>query len=102
DHLVDERVPEPVDLHPRPAVTGRGAAGRDLPPVDGGPDADRPVLRGKARDRELNGERVDAVAGEEVLPPAHVAGALPDRDEVEDRPDVTEERIVALAGERLG
>ena len=42
-----------------------------------------------------------AVAGEEVLPAAGVAGALPDRDQVEDRPDVAEERIVALTGERL-
>ena len=43
---------------------------------------------------------MDAVAGEEVLAAAGVAGALADRDEVEDRPDVAEERIVALAGER--
>ena len=41
------------------------------------------------------------VAGEEVLAAAHVADALADRDEVEDRTDVAEERIVTLAGERL-
>ena len=50
---------------------------------------------------DLHAERVDAVAGEEVLAAAHVASALADRDEVEDRADVAEERIVALTGERL-
>jgi hypothetical protein len=44
---------------------------------------------------------VHAVAGEEVLPAAGCAGALPDRDEIEDRADVAEERILALTGEHL-
>ena len=43
---------------------------------------------------------MDAVAGEEVLPAAHVAGALANRDEIEDRADVAEERVVTLARER--
>ena len=93
---------EAVDLDPG-ALRARAARrpGRDLPPVDGRPDADDAVLRLQARDRDLHPERVDAVAGEEVLAAAHVARALADRDEIEDRADVAEERIVPLAGERL-
>ena len=41
------------------------------------------------------------VAGEEVLAAALVARALADREQVEDRPDVRVERVVALAGEDL-
>ena len=41
------------------------------------------------------------VAGEEVLAAAGVADALADRDQVEDRTDVAEERIVTLPGEDL-
>src|SRR4029079_9751528 len=41
------------------------------------------------------------VAGQEVLAAAHVPGRprLADRDQVEDRADVAEERVVTLAGE---
>ena len=85
----------------RARVPGGRAAGRDLAPVDGRPDADGAVLRVQARDRNLHAERVDAVAGEEVLAAAHVARALADRDEIEDRADVAEERVVTLTGERL-
>src|SRR6476646_7972624 len=44
---------------------------------------------------------MDVVAGQEVLAAAHVPrrARLADRDEVEDRTDVREERIVTLAGE---
>src|SRR6185503_11197193 len=75
--------------------------GRHLAPVDGRPDADDAVLRLQIRDRDLDAERVDTIAGKEVLAAAHVARALADRDEIEDRADVTEERIVALTSERL-
>ena len=54
-----------------------------------------------AGDRNLHAERVDSVAGEEVLAAAHVARALANCDEIEDRADVAEERIVALPCERL-
>ena len=68
--------------------------------VDRRPHADRAVLRVQARDRHLDGEAVDAVAGEEVLAAAGVARALADRDEIEDRADVAEERVVTLTRER--
>ena len=42
---------------------------------------------------------MNRVAGEEVLAAAGGAGALADRDQVEDGADVGEERIVTLAGE---
>ena len=48
DDLVDQRVAEPVDLDERARVAGLPAAGRDLAPVDGRPDADGPVLRVRA------------------------------------------------------
>ena len=53
------------------------------------------------RDRDLQRDRVDVVAGQEVLAAAHVPGRarLADRDQVEDRADVGVERIVTLAGE---
>ena len=41
------------------------------------------------------------VAGEEVLAAALVAGALADREQIEDRADVRVERVVTLAGEDL-
>ena len=58
------------------------------------------VLRVEAGDRHLDRVAVDAVAGEEVLAAAGVARALADRDEIEDRADVAEERVVTLTGER--
>jgi len=81
-------------------VLARRRPRRDLAPVDGRPDADDAVPCVQLGDRNLHAERVDAVAGEEVLPAAHVAGALANRDEIEDRADVAEERIVTLTGER--
>src|SRR6476619_3821066 len=100
DDLVDQRVRKAVDLDPAARVPGSPAASRHLAPVDGRPDADGAVLRAQARDGNLHAERVDAIAGEEVLAAAHVSRALADRDEIEDRADVTEERIVTLTGER--
>ena len=49
--------------------------------------------------RDLQRDRVHAVAGEEVLPASGRAGACSNRDEIEDRADVGEECIVTLTGE---
>src|SRR4029078_10481785 len=87
---------------PVAVLPGRRAAGRDLTAVDRRPDADRAVLRRELRDRHLDAEREHAVGGEEFLVSANFAGALVDRDEVEGRPDVAEERVVALTGELPG
>ena len=79
----------------------RLAVDGDVLAVGGRPDAERVALRVDLRDRDLQGDRVDVVAGQEVLAAAHVArrARLADRDEVEDRADVREERVVTLAGE---
>src|SRR5205814_1273210 len=62
---------------------------------------DRVRLGVELRDRDLQRDRVDGVAGEKVFATALVADALADREQVEDVADVREERIVALAGEHL-
>ena len=98
DDLVHERVAEARDLHPRAVAA---APRLELAPLGGGPDADRVVGVVELGDRDLQGDRVDGVVGEEVLPAAHVPRATPERDEVEDRADVAEERVLALAGEHL-
>ena len=82
---------------------------RHLLTIRRGPYADHVVVAVvEHRLRHLQCDRVHAVAGEEVLAAPVRACAAADRDEVEDRPDVREERIVTLAcehgaavGERL-
>src|SRR5580765_249372 len=65
------------------------------------PDADHVALRVELGDRDLERDRVDRVAGEEVLAAALVAYGFADREQVEDRPDVRVERVVTLTGEDL-
>ena len=51
---------------------------------------------------QLHDDRVDVESAQVVLALALVAGELADVDRVEGRPEVDEERIVALADEQLG
>ena len=99
DHLVEERVADPGDLHPLLRAV-RLLPDRDLLPVGRRPDADDVRARVDLADRDLQRDRVDAVAGEEVLAAAGRAGALAEAERVEDLPDVAEERVLTLACER--
>ena len=99
DHdLVDQRIAETRDLNPRRRFLLRLDGG--LLPIGRGPDADD-VVRSvvEHRDRNLQRDGVDTVAGEEVLASAGRSGAFANRDQIEGRADVAEERVVALAGE---
>ena len=98
DDLVDQRVAEAGHL--RPAAV-HDTVDRDVLAVGRRPDADHVRVGVHLRDRDLQGDRVDVVAGQEVLATAQVARrpGLADGDQVEDGADVGEERIVTLAGE---
>ena len=77
DDLVDERVADPRHLRPAaPELAGHG----HVRPLGRRPRCRSCVLRVELRDRDLQGDRVDAVAGEEVLAAARVARALAERD----------------------
>jgi hypothetical protein len=115
DDLVDERVAESRDLDPpAPRAPIRVEVGvRDLDPLAlrGRPHADHGVARVRAGDapavlgdlglRHLEDDRVRRESGQVVLALTLVARRRTQVRRVEDRTEVDEERIVALAGEHL-
>ena len=98
EDLVDQRIAQPGDLHP--VARQLPVAHGQLLAVGRRPDADRVIAAVVERGlRDLQRDRMHAVAREEVLAAAGGAGSVADRHEVEDRSDVCEERIVTLPGE---
>ena len=107
--LVDQRVPQPRDLHERAYVALPAVRPQDpeLRPVGTRVDADRGRAVDHMRDRNLQDDRVDVVTrrvvnARSVRQRNHVQRVeRPEPAEVEDRAEVDEERVVTLAGEDL-
>ena len=118
DDLVDQGVGEPGDLHPAPLVAAPAVRVDDLDALAAGgrvhAEHGLRIVRGvqlpvagELRDRDLKDDRVRVEAADAVHPVLRaerddVSGVeRPQAGEVEHRAEIDEERIVALAGERL-